>query len=221
MGYSGNVIHFVADKWFTPSIKDIEHIDREVLSIMYKINGPSQKRPTDWTVTLKNSGFKELLIEFFVASWNDDSLAPFLRGKFYVPIVKVHAISLNHKMIRYCVPSKWTIVTMKKRIAEFFITYFYLATPSNVVMKTSDTDSLVIAMGCQQFYNTSLKLWLEVGTQSKNTIRDISIDQAWEKFGSSLCVTSFSCLYRVWQYRVIENERESHTFEAVRKNHQS
>ena len=62
-----------------------------------------------------------------------------------------------------------------------------VATPSNVVMRTNDTDALVIAMGCKQFYDTSLKLWLEVGTQSKNTIRYISIDQACEKFGSSLC----------------------------------
>ena len=54
-----------------------------------------------------------------------------------------------------------------------------------VVMRANDTD--VIPMGCKQFYDTSLKLWLEVGTQSKNTIRYISIDQAYEKFGSSLC----------------------------------
>ena len=62
-----------------------------------------------------------------------------------------------------------------------------VATPSNVVMRTNDTDALVIAMGCKQFYDTSLKLLLEVETQSKNTIRYISIDQASEIFGSSLC----------------------------------
>ena len=45
-----------------------------------------------------------------------------------------------------------------------------VAAPSNVVMRTNDTDALVIAMGCKQFYDTSLKLWLEVGTLSKNTI---------------------------------------------------
>ena len=42
-------------------------------------------------------------------------------------------------------------------------------------------------MGCKEFYDTSLKLCLEVGTQSKNTIRYISIGQAYERFGSSLC----------------------------------
>ena len=43
MGYSGNVIHFVADKLLTASIKDIEHIDRDAVLATYKISGPSQK----------------------------------------------------------------------------------------------------------------------------------------------------------------------------------
>ena len=33
---------FVADKWLTPSIKGIEQIDRDAVSIMYKVSGPSQ-----------------------------------------------------------------------------------------------------------------------------------------------------------------------------------
>ena len=61
IGYSGTVIHFVADKWLTSSIKDIEHIGRDVASTTCKISGPS----TNWTVALKNSSFKESLINFF------------------------------------------------------------------------------------------------------------------------------------------------------------
>ena len=30
-GYSGNVIHFFADKWLIPSIKDIKHINRDAV----------------------------------------------------------------------------------------------------------------------------------------------------------------------------------------------
>ena len=54
-------------------------------------------------------------------------------------------------------------------------------------MRTNDTDSLVIAVACKQSYETSLKMWLEVGTRSKNTSRYASMYQACEKFGSSLC----------------------------------
>ena len=44
MGYSGNEIHFVADKWLTPSIKDIEHTDRGAISTACEISVPPQKR---------------------------------------------------------------------------------------------------------------------------------------------------------------------------------
>lgn len=42
-----------------------------------------------------------------------------------------------------------------------------VAAPNNMVMWTNDTDSQVIAMECKQFCDTSLKLWLEFGTQPK------------------------------------------------------
>ena len=44
MGYSGNEIHFAADKWLTPSIKDIEHTDRGAISTACEISVPPQKR---------------------------------------------------------------------------------------------------------------------------------------------------------------------------------
>ena len=37
MGYSGNVIHVVADKWLTPSIKNIEHIDQDAYRLHIKL----------------------------------------------------------------------------------------------------------------------------------------------------------------------------------------
>ena len=43
MRYSRNVIDFVAEKWLTPSIKDIEHIDQDAVLTMYQVSGPSQK----------------------------------------------------------------------------------------------------------------------------------------------------------------------------------
>ena len=63
-----------------------------------------------------------------------------------------------------------------------------VATPSNVVMRTYDTDSLVIAKGCKQIFDISPKLWLKIGTQSKTSSGIyISIDEACEKFPSSSC----------------------------------
>ena len=43
---------------------------------------------------------------------------------------------------------------MKKRLAECFIHLLLVATPSNVVMRANETDSLAIVIGCKQFYDT-------------------------------------------------------------------
>ena len=62
-----------------------------------------------------------------------------------------------------------------------------VTTLNNVVMRTNDNDIAYCNGMFKQFYGTLLKLWIEGGTQSKNTIRYIIIDQACEKCGSSLC----------------------------------
>ena len=70
--------------------------------------------------------------------------------------------------------------------------FFHLAQlnhPKNVVVRTADTDCLVIALGCKSFYHCDTKIWLEVGTQATNTRRYISVDQIQRKLGDTLCTT--------------------------------
>lgn len=52
-------IHIIFDRYFTPSIKDIERYNRHEIDRPYKIVGPSQTRPNDLIKSLKNKKFKE------------------------------------------------------------------------------------------------------------------------------------------------------------------
>ena len=79
--YDGDTIHFVADKWLSPSIKDCKRDSRAASSVAYHITGPSQKRPSNWIQALRNASFKESLIDFLVDSWEDDTLACVLQQK--------------------------------------------------------------------------------------------------------------------------------------------
>ena len=93
------------------------------------------------------------------------------------------------------------------------ITYYHLslvATLSNVIMKTNDANPLFITMVCKQFYETSLKLWLEVPTQSKNTTKYISIDQICEKFASLLrnALAAFHAFTRCHNTASIKRKRQ-------------
>ena len=82
MRFDGKVVHFVCDKWITPSIKDNKRQSRSELASSYCIKGPSQKRPTNWLEALTfNTKFKESLIKFLVDRWEEDIFASVFKDK--------------------------------------------------------------------------------------------------------------------------------------------
>ena len=48
----GKLIHFVSDKWITPSVKDCEGQSRTANDVSYHIVGAAEKRPTNWVTAL-------------------------------------------------------------------------------------------------------------------------------------------------------------------------
>ena len=102
-----------------------------------------------------------------------------------------------------------------------FYRLLLVATSNNVVMRTNDTDSLVIAMGCKQFYDNSLKLWLQVGIHSKKQSgTNISIDQACKKFGSSLynALPAFHAFTRCDYAAQLKRRRKVSFFKLLEKS---
>ena len=71
MKAKGNVIHFIFDKWISPSIKDNERNDRASVNTSFQVTGSSQKRPSNWLEAMKNTSFKISLNKFLVEYWND------------------------------------------------------------------------------------------------------------------------------------------------------
>ena len=49
--------------------------------------------------------------------------------------------------------------------------------PSNIVIRTDDTDCLVIALGCKHNLDPRVSIWLEIGKESRNDQRYININQ--------------------------------------------
>ena len=68
--------------------------------------------------------------------------------------------------------------------------FFHLANvnvPSNVVIRTADTDCLIIGLASQHLYEESIHVWLEVGTLCQNTLRFINLNQLSSHLGNDLC----------------------------------
>ena len=78
---NSNEVLFVTDKWITPSIIDIEREKRSARSFFYQINGPEQKRPSNWLLALQNSTFKKSLVNYLTKIWADNSFAEVLSNK--------------------------------------------------------------------------------------------------------------------------------------------
>ena len=81
MKAKGNVIHFIFDKWISPSIKDGERNDRTSVNTSFQVTGLSQKRPSNWLEAMKNTSFKISLNKFLVEYWNDSSLVDLIGEK--------------------------------------------------------------------------------------------------------------------------------------------
>lgn len=72
----GNELHLVFDEVFdkivTPSLKDIER-DRRATSVFreenFVINGPNQKRPSNFLASLRQDNFKGALVTYLVEEW--------------------------------------------------------------------------------------------------------------------------------------------------------
>ena len=61
------------------------------------------------------------------------------------------------------------------------------STPSNIVIRTVDTDVLIIALGSLHLLAESKQVWIETGLVTKNTLRYININQIHNHFGVGFC----------------------------------
>lgn len=188
LNIGGNTIHFVSDKWITPSIKDCERQNRETVSVSYQIKGAAQKRPTNWIAALKNSSFKESLVEFLLESWQDDTLSHLFQNKILYANYNDTCFKYeaeDNKVYRH--EATYLYSTHEEADSRMFFHLANVSAPSNVVIRTADTDCLIIGLACKKFYDASMRVWLEVGVQSRNNQRYINLNQLHHFLGESLC----------------------------------
>ena len=58
--------------------------------------------------------------------------------------------------------------------------------PSNIVIRTDDNDCLVKALGCKHNLDQRVSMWLEIGKESRNDQRYISIYQLHQHLGAKI-----------------------------------
>ena len=96
--------------------------------------------------------------------WKDNSLAPFFNGKVLITNSKDTCYKFEAQDDKAFCTEQENYCNNEEADSRMLYHVSLVTAPSNA-MRTNDTDALVIAMGCKQFCGTSMKLWLEVGTQ--------------------------------------------------------
>ena len=187
----GKNIHLRFDKVVSPSIKDCKRDSRsgyEERGTQYQITGPNQRRPSNWLNALRFDQFKVVINSFLVSIWEDDSLAEIFQGK---------CLYVNNGDICYCFREENGQVT-RTLIPELTSSHeeadskmiFHLTNleeNSKVIIRTSDTDVLVIALCCLEDIRVSINVSLEVGLYAKNSLRYIDVRKLFNKLGKDLC----------------------------------
>ena len=140
-------IHFVLDKIIHPSIKDCERDARSLdRSNSYNIIGSSQKSPGNWLAALSNDHFKSSLIQYLISAWGDDLLATTLGGKKLFVSNNIDCYSFTVKDEKMCTMCERSLYSTHKEADSRMVFHLNSVTnSSNIVIRTSDTDVLVIA----------------------------------------------------------------------------
>lgn len=184
---TASAIHIIFDQYFIPSIKDTERSNRHEIDVPYTISGPSQKRPSDFYKSLKNIKFKEALITFISEYWYNNSIVPFLRNK------KVY-ITNKSECFSFQTVNDAVMKTVEQDFicnheeADTRIIYHLnkLEKNSNVMVKASDTDILVILLG-NIHKLIDLEIYLCTIGSKPNIINFINCNQLATTLGDLLC----------------------------------
>lgn len=183
-------IDIIFDKIISPSIKDCER-DRRAGSadrnVSFTISGEEQKRPNDFLKALRNDSFKSELVQFLVNYWYTDNAAGILGDKI-LRINSEDTCYIFYELDGHVVREVDQSLCCSHYEADTRIIFhvFNLPINTNVVVRASDTDILIIALGNMHRMSNKISLWIETGLKFKNTLRYLHVNKIYERLGETM-----------------------------------
>ena len=89
---------------FKPSIKDCERDSRSGIAVRtesYAIVGPSQKRPNDFGVALRNHNFKTSFLKYLVSSKDNQKLQNIVESKMIYVTNDMQCHQIRDEMVNW------------------------------------------------------------------------------------------------------------------------
>ena len=135
---------------------------------------------------LKNVNFKKALVNFFILDWESNHYAPFMKNKnVFLNYEKCYKYSVTNDIVVKEIDDVLTCPQHEE--ADKKITYHIsnIDYESNVVVRCSDSDILIILLGNISFIKKDVKVWMHVGVG--NARRFLNVTVLSNKLGSKLC----------------------------------
>lgn len=183
-------IHLIFDRYLSPSIKDSERESRKEFDIPYKISGPQQTRPKNFSQSLKNYRFKEALVQFLADYWQNDNLVTIIQNKKNFLTVDHHCYSYEVQGNSVKKTEETNYECYHEEADTRIIFHASKAEPgSRVLIKASDTDVLIILLGNMHKLIGS-EIWLASSATKKSnnqTVDCINCTDLALELGIKLC----------------------------------
>lgn len=181
-------IHLIFDRYFQPSIKGYERSLRRSSSSdrNFVILGENQPRPTDFSKELRNSKFKEALINFIINHWSGQHLAEFIKDKtIFLNFDNCYSYEVVNGEVIKSVNVNFSCPDHEEADTKIVFHICKINRDANVLIKCSDTDILVILLGNLHTIKKNLNFSIEYGVSGKRTV--IDVNEIYERLGESLC----------------------------------
>ena len=173
-------VHLVCDVYRSPSIKDAERERRGTALFVYNITGPDQVRPKDWQQALHSASFKTEFFKFLADEWKKPSYAHIMQScKLFLAVEDTcfSFTSVDDGVLRTIEPSLKSFHEEADTRMIFHLSVGARSeNVSNIVVRSNDTDVLVLLVYHVAKTGTNTGIWMDLGLNSNNSRRTVSIN---------------------------------------------
>lgn len=163
--YPAQTVVIAFDRYFSPSIKDHEHILRNAsTSDMFIISSAEQKRPSDFHGELKNIKFKEALVQFFIKNIAQQPTQLFGNRTVLLNYDVCYKYEVSNRRIERTIEEELSCAGHEEADIKIVFHVCQQQAPNNVFLRCSDTDILIIMLGNMEHVQNGINVFMEVGT---------------------------------------------------------
>ena len=144
----GSEIHVLFDKYMHSSLKESERRLRGAEDQPFIISGSEQAPKQSCQKLLQNGIFKDQLAKFLLMQWQKEQYGPILGNKTLVVCHGGHCVRITFNQINGTMNVEYPqSLQGKHEEADTLLAFHAAYVPGSVVVRTSDTDVIVILMG--------------------------------------------------------------------------